>query len=81
MLLRLIRSTGWNYITIRYNPGELEHPLSYSLSVKVFQKNGKSKLVFYKGYRTAKLALPSDMEAALKEKGLHCIMVDSNKKR
>ena len=38
-------------------------------------------LVFYKGYRTAKLALPSDMEAALKEKGLHCIMVDSNKKR
>ncbi len=85
----LVLNTGLPYaipfdqidrVELHYNSWELEHQLSYSLSVKVFQKNGKSKLVFYKGYRTAKLALPSDMEAALKEKGLHCVMVDSNKK-
>lgn len=46
----------------------------------MFRKNGKTKWVVYKGYRTAKLALPSDMEVALQEKGIYCIMVDSNKK-
>ncbi len=55
---------------------ELEHKWSYNLYIKVIKKNGHSKRVFYKGYRTAKLALPSDMEAALKEKGIRCVMID-----
>ena len=53
---------------------ELEHQLSYSLTVKVTRKNGKTRRVFYKGYRTAKLALPSDMEAALRERGVPCVL-------
>lgn len=85
----LVLNTGLPYpipfgeierVELHYNSWELEHQLSYNLRVKVFRKNGKTKWVVYKGYRTAKLALPSDMEAALQEKGIRCIMVDSNKK-
>ncbi len=62
-------------VELHYSLWELEHKLSYSLTVKVIKKSGKTKRVFYKGYRTAKLALPSDMEAALQEKGIRCVMV------
>ncbi len=62
-------------VELHYNSWELEHKLSYSLMVKVIRKSGQTKRVFYKGYRTAKLALPSDMEAALQEKGIRCVMV------
>lgn len=64
-----------DHVELHYSSWELEHKYSYELIVKVIKKNGKKKWVFYKGYRTAKLALPSDMEAALQEKGLHCVMV------
>ncbi|WP_251318091.1 hypothetical protein [Flintibacter muris] len=63
-------------VELHYNQLELDHRLSYSLWVWVVRKNGKTKRVYYKGYRTAKLALPSDMKAALEEKGLHVLMVD-----
>lgn len=63
-------------VELHYSLWELEHKLSYSLMVKVVNKNGKTKRTFYKGYRTAKLALPSDMEAALQEKGIRCVMVE-----
>lgn len=85
----LVLNTGLPYpipfgeierVELHYNSWELEHQLSYNLRVKVFRKNGKMKWVVYKGYRTAKLALPSDMEAALQEKGIRCVMVDCNKK-
>ena len=66
-------------VELRYNSWELEHKLSYGLTIKVFKKDGKSKWVMYKGYRTAKLALPTDMEAALREKGINCVMVDSKR--
>lgn len=62
-------------VELRYNTWELEHKLSYQMSIKVTRKNGKTKRVFYKGYRTAKLALPMDMEAALKERGIPCVMI------
>ena len=62
-------------VELHYNPWELEHKLSYALWIKVIKKDGKTKRVFYKGYRTAKLALPSDMEAALRERGIRCVMV------
>lgn len=68
-------------VELHYNSWELEHLFSYTLNIKVIRKNGKSKWVFYKGYKTAKLALPADMEMALKEKGLCCVMVDSRKKK
>lgn len=67
------------HVELHYNSWELEHQLSYSLKIKVFRKSKKMKWVLYKGYRTAKLALPSDMEMALKEKGLCCVMVDIKK--
>ncbi len=67
-------------VELHYNQWELDHLLSYSLWIKVIKKNGKTKRVYYKGYKTAKLALPSDMERALKEKGLPCDMIDSRKK-
>lgn len=54
--------------------------MSYGLKIKVFRKNKGMKWTLYKGYRTAKLALPSDMEMALKEKEICCVMVDINKK-
>ena len=65
-----------DYVELRYSTWELEHKLSYGLSIKVVKKNGKKKRVFYKGYRTAKLATPSDMIAALEEKGIRCVVVD-----
>lgn len=67
-------------VELHFSSWELEHQWSYGLTVKVIRKNGKTKRVFYKGYRTAKLALPSDMEAALQEQGICCVMVDGSKK-
>ena len=52
--------------------------MSYNLSVRVVRKDGGKKRVFYKGYKTAKLALPSDMEAALRERGIPCVMTDDS---
>ena len=69
-----------DFVELQYNSWELEHKLSYGLWVKVVRKNGKTKRVWYKGYRTAELALPSDMQAALEGKGLRVVMGDSNKK-
>ena len=57
-------------------PWELENRMSYSLGVTVFRKNGKKKWVYYKGYKTAKLATPQDMEAAMREHGIPCVMVE-----
>ena len=65
-----------DYVELRYSSWELEHKLSYGLIVKVVKKSGKTKRVFYKGYRTAKLVLPSDMIAALEENGIRCVVVD-----
>lgn len=64
------------YVELNYSTWELEHKWSYTLFIKVVKKNGKTKRVFYKGYRTAKLALPSDMVAALEEKGIRCVVVN-----
>ena len=61
---------------LSYSPRELENRLSYSLGVTVFRKNGKKKWVYYKGYKTAKLATPQDMEAAMREHGIPCVMVE-----
>ena len=56
---------------------DIDHvELSYSLGVKVLKRDGKKKWVYYKGYKTAKLATPYDMEAALKERGIRCVMVE-----
>ncbi len=65
-----------DWVELNYNPWELEHKQSYGLWVKVVRKDGRTKRVFYKGYRTATLALPSDMQAALQEKGIRCVMVE-----
>ena len=67
-------------VELHYNQWELDHRWSYGLWVWVIKKDGKTKKVYYKGYRTAKLALPSDMKAALEEKGLRVVMVDGQKK-
>lgn len=64
-------------VELQYNSWELEHRLSYGLFVKVFKTDGKTRRVFYRGYGTAKLARPADMERALKENGIRCVMVDS----
>ena len=69
-----------DYVELQYNSRELESRLSYGLWVKVVRKNGKTKRVWYKGYRTAELALPSDMRDALEAKGLRVVMEDSNRK-
>ena len=69
-----------DFVELQYNSWGLEHKLSYGLWVKVTRKNGKTKRVWYKGYRTAELALPSDMRDALEAKGLRVVMRDSNKK-
>ena len=61
---------------LSYSPWELENRLSYSLGVKAVRKDGKKKRVYYKGYKTAKLATPYDMEAALKERGIRCVMAE-----
>lgn len=63
-------------VELHYNQWELDYQLSYSLWVWVIKKNGKTKRVYYKGYRTAKLPLPSDMKTALEEKGLCVMMID-----
>ncbi len=63
-------------VELHYSARELERQLSYGLWVKVIKKDGKTKRVYYKGYRTAKLALPGDIKAALEEKGLRVVMVD-----
>lgn len=63
-------------VELHYSQRELDRQWSYGLWVWVVRKNGKTKKVWYKGYRTAKLALPSDMKAALEEKGLQVVMVD-----
>ena len=64
------------HVELSYSPWELKNRLSYSLGITVFKKDGKKKWVFYKGYKTAKLATPFDMEAALKEHGVRCVMVE-----
>lgn len=63
-------------VELHYSVRELNSKLSYGLGVKVIRKNGRKKWVYYKGYRTAKLATPFDMEAALKERGIRCVMID-----
>ena len=63
-------------VELHYSARELNSKLSYGLGVKVIRKNGRKKWVYYKGYRTAKLATPFDMEAALKERGIRCVMID-----
>lgn len=65
-----------DYVELSYSPWELENRLSYSLGVKAVRKDGKKKRVYYKGYKTAKLATPYDMEAALKERGIRCVMAE-----
>ena len=63
-------------VELHYSVRELNSKLSYGLGVKVIRKNGRKKWVYYKGYRTAKLATPFDMEAALRERGIRCVMID-----
>ncbi len=81
----LVLNTGLPYpipfeeidcVELHYSVRELNSKLSYGLGVKVIRKNGRKKWVYYKGYRTAKLATPFDMEAALKERGIRCVMID-----
>ena len=69
-----------DFVELRYSVWELEHRLSYGLWIKVVRKSGKAKRVWYKGYRTAPLALPSDMRDALEAKGLRVVMRDVSKK-
>lgn len=80
----LVLNTGLPYpvplneikrVELRYSQWELDHRLSYSLWVWVVRQNGRTKKVYYKGYRTAKLALPSDMKVALEEKGVQVVMI------
>ncbi len=66
-------------VELHYSQRELDRQWSYSLWVRVVRKNGKTKRVYYKGYRTAKLPLPADMKAALEEMGLRVVMVDGQK--
>ncbi len=69
-----------DFVTLQYSAWELEHKLSYGLWVKVTRKSGKTKRVFYKGYRTGELATPMDMRDALEAKGLRVVMNDGRKK-
>lgn len=64
-------------VELHYSVRELNSKLSYGLGVKVIRKNGRKKWVYYKGYRTAKLATPFDMEAVLRERGIRCVMIDT----
>lgn len=68
-----------DYVELDYNAWELERQLSYGLWVKVVRRDGRAKRVFYKGYKTAKLATPLDMEAALVEQGVRCVRKDGGK--
>lgn len=63
-------------VELHYNQKQLDRQLSYGMWVWVVQKSGKTKKVYYKGYRTAKLPLPSDMKAALEEIGISVVMVN-----
>ncbi|MCI9120737.1 MAG: hypothetical protein HFG00_04315 [Oscillibacter sp.] len=65
-----------DWVELRYSPWEVEHRLSYGLFVKVVRKNGSARRVYYKGYQTSKLPLPADMEAALRERGVSCRIVE-----
>lgn len=80
----LVLNTGLPYpvplaeierVELKYSTWELEHKLSYGLTVKVFRRNGKTKTVLYKGYGTAKLAYPVDMAAALQARGVRCDLI------
>ena len=62
-------------VELHYNPWELTHQMSFNLRIRVVKTTGKTKTVFYKGYKTAKLATPSDMKAALEERGIQCVEV------
>ncbi len=64
-----------DHVDLKYSRWELEHKMSYGLTVKVYRKNGKTKTVFYKGYGTAKLAYPADMAAALQARGVRCELI------
>ena len=63
-------------VELHYDQRQLDRQWSYGMWVWVVRKNGKTKKVYYKGYRTAKLPLPSDMKTALEEKDLRVVMVD-----
>lgn len=64
------------WVELYYSSWEIEHKLSYGVIIKVIKKDGKSDFAFNKSDKTDKLALPSDMVAALQEKGIHGIMID-----
>ena len=66
-------------VELHYSQQQLDRQWSYGLWVWVVRKNGKTKKVYYKGYRTAKLPLPADMKAALEENGLRVVMVDGQR--
>lgn len=68
-----------DHLELHYSGRELESRLSYGLTIKVFRKDGTVKSCFYKGYRTAKLALPADMAAASEAHGLPCKLVDKQR--
>lgn len=68
-----------DHVELHYSQRQLDSRWSYGLWVWVVRRNGKTKKTFYKGYRTAQLALPSDMQAALEDKGLRVVMVDGQK--
>lgn len=83
---RMVLNTGIPYpiplneieqVELQYNAKALESSLSYVMWIRVTRKNGKVKRVFYKGYGTAALPFPSDMKAALEEKGVRVVLVDS----
>ncbi len=82
---RLVLNTGIPYpipfeeidcVELHYSSWELEHKQSYGLWIWVIRKDGTSKKIFYKGCRTAKLALPSDMKSVLEEHGLRVVMAE-----
>ena len=54
-----------DHVELRYSARELESRLSYNMTVKVVRRDGSAKSCVYKGYRTAKQALPADMAAAV----------------
>lgn len=61
-----------NFVRLVYSNWQLEHQLSYGLTVQVFWPDGRKKNVLYKGYGTATLAYPADMAAALEAHGVRC---------
>lgn len=82
----LVLNTGLPYLVplaeierveLKYSSWELEHRMSYGLTVKVFWQSGKTKTVLYRGYGTAKLPYPADMAAALQARGVVCQLIDN----